>query len=204
MLLLCGALALGSSCNGNEKCKPGDPGYPDCDNPPPPEKTYNIGDLYNVNGVKGIVFAVTADKKHGSILAIESITTMQYQWATVNEVTGATDTLDGAKNMAAIKKMPNWATNYPAFKYWDDKGFYIPAKNELQTIFNNYAAIKTAVEKNGGSFDFANTGKTIYSSTEVNQNRCFELLYMNNVVDFLESIKPGVSSRVSILGIKKF
>ena len=206
MLLLCATMITGTSCK--DKCKPGDPGYPDCDNlppPPPPEKTYNIGDLYNVNGVKGIVFAVTADKKHGSILAIESITTAQYKWATVVEVTGATDTLDGSKNMAAIKKMPNWATSYPAFKYWDDKGFYIPATNELITIFNNYATIKTAVEKNGGSFDFEfATGYSFDSSIEVSKEYFLSGYYRNNTVTFRESLKNTLASQHFTLGIKKF
>ncbi|MDR1345877.1 MAG: hypothetical protein LBK03_04150 [Bacteroidales bacterium] len=43
-----------------------------------PDNPY-VGDLYSVSGIKGIVFTVSADKKHGSILAIESITTAQYQ-----------------------------------------------------------------------------------------------------------------------------
>ncbi|MDR1345878.1 MAG: hypothetical protein LBK03_04155 [Bacteroidales bacterium] len=59
------------------------------------------------------------------------------------------NTLDGAKNMAAVKAIANWGTNYPAFKHWDVKGFYIPAKQEVRTIFNNYTTIKTAVEKEG-------------------------------------------------------
>ncbi|MDR1345728.1 MAG: hypothetical protein LBK03_03385, partial [Bacteroidales bacterium] len=171
-----------------------------------PETTYKEGDLYSVSGVKGIVFAVSADKKHGSILAIESITATQYKWATVKEVTGATDTLDGAKNMAAIKTMANWATNYPAFKYWDAKGFYIPAKNELRTIFNNYTTIKTAVEKEGGSFNFTGSsgGNSIFASTEANQNECTRLFYSNGVVGFMAYNKVVQGSDLFILGVKKF
>ena len=111
--------------------------------------------------------------------------------------------LDGAKNMVAIKKMPNWATNYPAFKYWDDKGFYIPAKNELQTIFNNYATIKTAVEKNGGTFNFLNNN-SIYSSTEVSMESCLELVYLSGNQWFVERTKVIKSPQRFTLGIKKF
>jgi hypothetical protein len=211
MLLFCGTVFMASSCN--KKCElEAKEGFTvvgtdaDCYYNPvstEPETTYKVGDLYSIGGVKGIVFAVSADKKHGSILAIESITAAQYQWATVDEVTGATDTLDGAKNMAAIKLMPDWATNYPAFKYWDTKGFYIPAKNELKTIFNNYAIIKTAVEKNGGSFDYLNTG-SIVSSTESANDRFYYLVYTNNEIFFNVRIKTVLSPSVITLGVRKF
>jgi hypothetical protein len=117
MFLFCGTMFMASSCGSDKKCElePKE-GFKivgtdvNCYYEPvtAPEITYKIGDLYNVNGVKGIVFAVSADKKHGSMMAIETITAVQYQWATVDEITGATDTLDGAKNMATIKTMPNY------------------------------------------------------------------------------------------------
>ena len=209
ILLLCGAVLVLTSANCKGKCElnpkegftiVGDDA--DCHYN---EITYNVGDLYNVNGVKGIVFAVSADKKHGSILSIESITLAQYRWAKVYEVTGATDTLDGANNMTIIKTMTNWATNYPAFKYLDDKGFYIPAKNELRTIFNNYNTIKSAVEKNGGSFNYDNNNSFIYSSTEVNSNQCYTLSYNNsNGIVFDKWSKKGEENDDFTFGVKKF
>jgi hypothetical protein len=211
MLLLCGTVFMASSCN--KKCElEAKEGFTvvgtdaDCYYNPvstEPETTYKLGDLYSAGGVKGIVFAVSADKKHGSILAIEYITAAEYQWATLNEVTGATDTLDGAKNMAAVKAMANWATNYPAFKYWDAKGFYIPAKNELRTIFNNYSPIKSAVEKNGGSFDYLNNG-TLYSSSEVSNSKFYAMDYLNNVAYFIEFPKLGGTQNFILLGVAKF
>jgi hypothetical protein len=100
--------------------------------------------------------------------------------------------------------MPNWATNYPAFKYWDDKGFYIPAKNELITIFNNYTTIKAAVEKNGGSFDYLNTGVGILSSVESSIENSYELHYLNNAIYWRNRYKSSVSFQATILGIRKF
>ncbi|MDR1345385.1 MAG: hypothetical protein LBK03_01600, partial [Bacteroidales bacterium] len=75
MLLLCGTVFMASSCN--KKCElEAKEGFTivgtdaDCYYNPvstEPETTYKEGDLYSVSGVKGIVFAVSADKKHGSI-----------------------------------------------------------------------------------------------------------------------------------------
>ena len=215
ILLLCGAVLVFTSANCKSKCelKPkagftivGDDA--DCYYKPDggggnPETTYNVCDLYNAGGVKGIVFAVSADKKHGSILAIENITLAQYRWATLKEVTGATDTLDGANNMAKIKTMANWQTNYPAFKYWDDKGFYIPAQNEARTIFKNYTTIKAAVENAGGTFDFLNTN-TVYLSTEASMNECLALVNFSNGFVFNQFNKVTQSPQDFTLGIRKF
>ena len=35
------------------------------------EKTYKVGDLYDENGKKGIVYEVSADGKHGKIVSLE-------------------------------------------------------------------------------------------------------------------------------------
>jgi hypothetical protein len=119
--------------------------------PPNPVKTYNIGDLYNVNGVKGVVYKITDGGKHGWIVSIDDVNTQQYLWSDLmSSITGTTDENDGTVNMATIKTISGWETHYPAFKYWDEKGWYIPAINELVEIWNNYAVISSQISTNGG------------------------------------------------------
>lgn len=36
-----------------------------------PQKSWQVGDIYEVNGVKGVVFAVTNDGKHGRVISFE-------------------------------------------------------------------------------------------------------------------------------------
>jgi hypothetical protein len=164
--------------------------------------TYQVGDLYNVGGIKGIVFEVTDGGKHGKIIAIDNIETYDYKWSTKYEVTGATDTLDGSKNMAVIKTMSNWETNYPAFKYFDDKGFYIPAKNELVTIMNNYDAIMDAIVNNGGQRCTAD--RYNLSSTEISSKQIIALEVTGTTIYVLSYYKDSHNHANWVLGICKF
>ena len=59
---------------------------------------------------------------------------------------GADSETDGAYNMAVVKAITDWESKYPAFKWCADlgEGWYLPAKQELLTIYNN----KTAIDAN--------------------------------------------------------
>lgn len=38
-----------------------------------PQKSWQVGDIYEVNGVKGVVFSVTNDGKHGRVISLDEI-----------------------------------------------------------------------------------------------------------------------------------
>lgn len=103
-------------------------------------RTYNVGDLYTINGAQGVVFEVDASGKHGKIISVKS-SNYDRAWALGAEqkrFIGATDVYDGEKNMAVVKRQSNWRSNYPAFAWCADlgSGWYLPAKEEMRLIYS--------------------------------------------------------------------
>ena len=116
---------------------------------PTPEFTsapYAVGDYYNDGKKEGVVFEVSADGKHGKIVSMtESASTLQWSSDATEQkrLVGADSQTDGAVNMAIIKAISGWESKYPAFKWCADlgEGWYLPAKEELDIIYNNKDAI---------------------------------------------------------------
>ena len=108
-------------------------------------KEYQIGELYDQNGVKGVVCMLTEDRRHGLIISLDEI---YLPWSEFRKpdlrVAGADDRIDGMGNMekvAAYIAENNLAwDDFPAFKWCRDKGegWYLPAIDELLTIGHNY------------------------------------------------------------------
>lgn len=101
---------------------------------------YCVGDIYDVNGVKGIV-AVLYGENHGLVMSLDEVC---LAWSTLHrkkvKKTGATDHYNGMTNMQAIEKYIadnnlSW-DDFPAFKWCHDKGegWYLPSINELWSI----------------------------------------------------------------------
>ena len=116
---------------------------------PTPELTsapYAVGDYYNDGKKEGVVFEVWDDGNSGKIVSMTQ--SAEYlQWssdeAEQKRLVGADNQTDGAANMAIIKSISSWEDKYPAFKWCADlgEGWYLPAKEELLTIYSNKAAI---------------------------------------------------------------
>ena len=143
------------------------------------EPGYQIGDLVTVNGVQGIVFQTSPVK-------IVSVLETSAAWSTENVTTTATNENDGSVNMAIIKAISGWESKYPAFKWCADlgEGWYLPAYNELVTIYNQKATLNSVLEvQNLAKF----SGNWHWASTEYNYNyACFvdfssgKVYYSNN------------------------
>ncbi len=108
--------------------------------PVPPAKTYKVGDLYDENGKRGVVFEVSADGKHGKIVSLVE-SDKELKWASNDsrrEKIGASSETNGAVNMAVVQRIPNWREKYPAFAWCADlgEGWYLPAIDELKAIYN--------------------------------------------------------------------
>ncbi len=112
-------------------------------------KEYEIGELYDRNGVKGIVCQLSEDKRHGLVLSLDEI---YLHWSEFRKpdlrVVGADNRIDGVDNMEKVARYIeeqglSW-DDFPAFKWCREKGegWYLPAIDELLTIGHNY---------NGGS-----------------------------------------------------
>ena len=116
---------------------------------PTPELTsapYAVGDYYNDGKKEGVVFEVWDDGNSGKIVSMtQSASALQWSSDETEQkrLVGADNQTDGAANMAIIKAISGWESKYPAFKWCADlgEGWYLPAKEELLTIYSNKAAI---------------------------------------------------------------
>ena len=107
----------------------------------PVERTWKVGDYYNVDGRKGVVFWVDETGKHGKIVGLDQAEKM---WCTDDEyrkgLTGiASDEYDGMKNLQSIQKISDWRNKYPAFAWCTKYGkdWYLPSIDELEVLMCN-------------------------------------------------------------------
>ena len=122
-------------------------------------KTYKVGDYYNENGLEGVVFAVSSDGRSGKIVSMREPSDERTAWAKGSErrkSIGAADKYDGEKNMAIVKRIYDWKTNYPAFAWCANLGsaWYLPAINELETLLYNASTlskVNSTLEARGGT-----------------------------------------------------
>jgi hypothetical protein len=118
---------------------------------PPVNKTYALGDYFDEGGVKGIVFSVQDEGKHGLIVSLSELSPnfsnkgywLRYvghdtEW---NFLTHAQDMFDGWNNKLKIEDCMRqtgltW-DNFPAFKWCNElgDGWYMPSYNELLKLF---------------------------------------------------------------------
>ena len=101
---------------------------------------YKVGDYYNENGKEGVVFEISANGYHGKIIALNKIESKAWcnNKKELKKSINTNSTSDGEQNMRAVQQRKNWRENYPAFAACVDfgEGWYIPAIDELATIFN--------------------------------------------------------------------
>lgn len=108
-------------------------------------KEYEIGELYDRDGVKGVVCQLSEDKRHGLVISLDEI---YLHWSEFRKpdlrVVGADNRTDGRDNMEKVARYIeanglSW-DDFPAFKWCRDKGegWYLPAIDELLTIGHNY------------------------------------------------------------------
>lgn len=81
----------------------------------------------------------------------------QLTWGPTDNNTNARSLSDGAANLATVKALDASLNNYPAIKACNDMGtgWYLPSKNELNSLYENKDAI--------GNFNTNSTGTTSFS-----------------------------------------
>ena len=111
------------------------------DNTATAARKYIVGEIYDQNGIKGIVAVLYDGGEHGLVLSLDETC---LAWSSLHrkqvEKTGANDHYDGIANMKAIEKYItekglSWDA-FPAFKWCRDKGegWYLPSINELWSV----------------------------------------------------------------------
>lgn len=116
-------------------------------------KTYSVGDLYDVNGVKGVVFETSNGGRSGKVIALQDASADPTLWGptSASGLAGVTDANDGSVNMEKV--LAAGIDNYPAFKacYENGKNWYLPAINELLTINDQWPAIQETLAATEGA-----------------------------------------------------
>ena len=123
----------------------------------------HIGDVMTINKVEGVVYYIGDNKI--SLFALKQPSATQ-KWSGKYVETSANDWYNGANNMAVIKKISKWTSDYPAFKWCSDcgSGWYMPAYYELQELYNQKALVDELLQARG----LDKLGEWIWSSTECN------------------------------------
>lgn len=166
---------------------------------------YSVGDIYDKDGVKGVVIMLYDGGYHGLVMSLDETC---LAWSTLHrkqlKKTGANHQFDGEENMKAIEKYIaennlSWE-DFPAFKWCRDKGngWYLPSVNEIWSAGTMYLG----GSRNSGSRRFRknfnasikNAGGTplnnlmfYYSSTEDRDVRYAKYSHMNSEPPHIQS-----------------
>ena len=131
--------------------------------PKPAVKTYKVGDYYDKDGKRGVVFEVTADGLHGKIVSLDQV---KLQWAVdknfgslfnkqnPNKIRlGFGGQQDGQEHTRRIQQIENWREKYPAFAWCVQMGksWYLPALNEVRLIHQNADTVNKTLEQKGAT-----------------------------------------------------
>lgn len=139
----CGSGKLFKDCHGRSVAPTPAPvvGPTPTPAPKPAEKTWKVGDYYNVDGKEGVVFWVDEIGKHGKIVSMDQIC-LCWQISSPSLLLGRPygfDRSDGAINLCMIKQSNGWPDAYPAVAWCASKGvgWYMPAIDELCLIYKD-------------------------------------------------------------------
>lgn len=109
------------------------------------DKSYNIGEIYNRDGVVGIVVGLTDNGRHGVIMSLDEAS---LAWSKLPrkrvECVGASSADDGEANQRAVAEYIarnglSWS-DFPAFEWCRAKGegWYLPAVTEVWSAGTMY------------------------------------------------------------------
>lgn len=167
-----------------------------CTIPVSQSKLPQVGEVYNQNGVIGVIYEVSSDGRSGKIVSLNESTK---NWSSnVSSSTYATSYDNGEANMQTICNLSSWTSYYPAFYYCYNlgTGWYLPAKDELAALFEavrSYGSSKfdQVLSDNGGQ-EFS-SASDYWSSTEVD----YEWAYTVNKLGTVRSnVKKNNNYRV--------
>ncbi|MBQ5931604.1 MAG: ribosomal protein L7/L12 [Tidjanibacter sp.] len=131
--------------------------------PKPAAKTYKVGDYYDKDGKRGVVFEVTADGLHGKIVSLDQV---KLPWAVdknfgslfnkqnPNKIRlGFGGQQDGQDHTRRIQQIENWREKYPAFAWCVQMGrsWYLPALNEVRLIYQNADTVNRTLGQKGAT-----------------------------------------------------
>ena len=130
---------------------------------------YKVGDYYNENGRRGVVFEVWDGGRHGKIVSLDETdvdwdSRVTYDGKLKNGTrTYADSKSDGKANTDKIMARSD-SDYFPAFKWCRANGssWYLPAVDELKKIYNNKKVLNATLTKYGATLN----NSYYWSSTE--------------------------------------
>ena len=136
------------------------------DNAKAGEEIYTVGEIYDKNGIRGIVVLLTDGGRHGVVMSLDEAC---LEWSTIprkqSKECGATDRVDGRANMKIVedyiaKNNLSWS-DFPAFDWCRKKGegWYLPAINELWNAGTMYLGGSRTTPNRNARKSFNNTLK---------------------------------------------
>jgi hypothetical protein len=115
-----------------------------------PQPNFTVGNLYNKDGMTGIIYWVSDDDTYARII---SLTESDATWGTLGTTVGAKSSSDGESNLNAVKAVDATLENYPAFKNCVSlgDGWYLPSANELTKIASLFNDLNDAFYANNAT-----------------------------------------------------
>lgn len=113
---------------------------------------YKVGDLYDVNGVKGVVFEVESDGVHGKIVSLDESGAVLWAASGYGSYnTGAKSETDGKANTDKLVEIG--VEHFPAAEWCVNhgEGWYMPAINEGQAWLAIRDELNPTITANGGT-----------------------------------------------------
>ena len=106
---------------------------------------------------------------------------------------GADNQTDGAVNMAIIKAISGWESKYPAFKWCAGlgEGWYLPAKQELLTIYSNKGVVNANLVYKLSSWYWSSTEYDYHDSDGVFRARTVSM-YDGTTVNRIKGVNYSV------------
>lgn len=161
---------------------------------------YNIGTILDINGTKGVIYAIKADKNGITWCYLFSMDEEDLQWSTVYEWCNCVNDKGAWNTYDPFTYYDMDINNYPAFKWCMDHGddWFMPSSTELrwmwETISNgsyNFNDPKVAefnklLTDNGGE-PFVETYYA--SSNETSEDLIEVVAFMTNSVVCLDPVK---------------
>lgn len=164
----------------------------------PPAGNYAIGDLYDKDGVQGVVFRVPTAEKPGLII---SLTESQQAWSNENVWVNC-GFAKGEFNCEMIYMQENWEEKYPAAKWCYDlgDGWFLPSDSEFAEFWLAFNGALNGDNKdkqeifNSKFTDEIFVGNTYWTSNEISEDMAtaYVLDDPNDVVICLNPFKYEV------------
>lgn len=135
---------------------------------------YAIGDIFEKDGKKGVVFYIRENGKHGKAVSVNCAPDDVAMWQSPVYYVGATSSSDGSSNSGKIRSCEGYPSDFPAFGWFDENygtGWYFPAQEEVAEIMKHHSEIQSA------TFGYDVLNSWLATSTEASES---EFIFLKN------------------------